>query len=445
MKTTDPNAVLIHVFGCQMNKLDGELIRSVLHEEGYRFTDRQEEAGIVLFVTCSVREHAEARVHSRLGALKQWKRSNPDAILGLMGCMAQKDGEKLIRQHPHLDLVVGTRDFPRIPEILERAKAGERGLTSVDLDQSPSVKRKEGLRPHKFKAFLSIMRGCDRYCSYCVVPYVRGREESRPLEDVLEEARRLIDDGVLEITLLGQTVNHYDDGRGNRLPDLLRRLDALPGLKRLGFITSYPAFVDQPLVEAIADCPRVLRCLHLPAQSGSDRILKRMNRRYTASDYLDVIASLREAVPDMELASDFIVGFPGESEEDYLATERLMEDVRFQQSFIFKYSPRPGTLAAKKYPDDIPRAVKEERNARLLKLQERIGREKNREWVGRTVDVLVEGRSKRDPDRYTGRTVWNQIAAFPASPGMVGRMIPVKIASATALTLLGEVVEEAVS
>lgn len=262
------------------------------------------------------------------------------------------------------------------------------------------------------------------------------------MEEIVGEARRLIDDGVREITLLGQTVNRYTDGCGHGLPELLRRLNALPGLDRLGFITSYPAYMDQDLVDAMAEGPLMLRCLHLPAQSGSDRILKRMNRRYTASEYRDVIARLRRAMPDMEFASDFIVGFPGESEEDYLATEKLMEDVRFQQSFIFKYSPRPGTLAAKKYIDDVPRMVKEERNARLLALQERVSLEKNLQWVGRWVEVLVEGRSKRDPNRCTGRTVHNQIAAFPASKDMVGRLVRVRITSATALTLLGERVEE---
>jgi len=436
------NTVELVVFGCQMNKLDAELIRSLLEEEGFVLTKGKEEAGVILFLTCSVREHAEARVHSRVGSLKALKKKSPDVIIGILGCMAQKDGEKLIERHPHVDVVVGTRDFPRIAEILKNAGAGERGIVARACKERPRVRRKETRRPFGFKAFLSIMRGCNSYCSYCVVPFVRGREESRPLDKIVEEAGRLVDDGVKEITLLGQTVNGYKDGAGNRLPELLYRLDALPGLARLSFVTSYPGLVEKNLAEAMSSCSTVSRFIHLPAQSGSDRVLEMMKCRYTSAFYLETAAMLKESMPDIELASDFIVGFPGETRSDFEATMELMREVRFQQCFVFKYSPRPGTLAAQRYGDDVPQAVKEERNAELLTLQKSISREKNNLWEGRFAEVLVEGVSPRNPDRYTGRTVYNQIVAFPASDELVGRIVKVKVERTTPLTLIGgEVVE----
>ncbi|MHC4944145.1 MAG: tRNA (N6-isopentenyl adenosine(37)-C2)-methylthiotransferase MiaB [Planctomycetota bacterium] len=431
------DAVKLLIFGCQMNKLDGELIKAVLFEGGYHFIDKEDEAQVVLFVTCSVREHAEDRVHSRLGQLKAWKKKNPRRIIGVLGCMAQKDGERLIRRHPHVDLVVGTRDFPRLVDHLDDVRSGRGGIVALDREERPEVRRNEALRPHPYKAFLSVMRGCRMYCSYCVVPFVRGREESRPMDEILEEAARLLADGVIEITLLGQTVNRYDDGEGNRLPALLRAINGLDGLKRLSFITSHPAFMDDELIEAMAECAAVCRYLHLPAQSGSDAMLKKMNRRYRADDYVQTVNKLRAAMPDMEMGSDFIVGFPGEGEEDFRATRRLMEQVRFQQSFIFKYSPRPGTSAAEEFSDDVPDETKKSRNAELLGLQEKISREKNAVMEGREVEVLVEGVSHRDASRYTGRTVHNQIVVFPGSPDWVGRMVKVRVEQTTPLTLIG--------
>jgi tRNA-2-methylthio-N6-dimethylallyladenosine synthase len=429
--------VQLLIFGCQMNKLDGELIKAILFEGGYHFTDGSDEARIVLFVTCSVRAHAEDRVHSRIGQLKTWKKKDPGRIIGVLGCMAQKDGKELIRRHPDVDLVVGTRDFPRLVEYLEDVRAGKGPVVALDREERPQVRRNEALRPHPYKAFLSAMRGCRMYCAYCVVPFVRGREESRPMDEILEEAGRLLSDGVIELTLLGQTVNRYDDGKGNRLPELLRAMNGLDGLKRLNFVTSHPAFMDDGLIEAMADCERVCRYLHLPAQSGSDVMLEKMNRRYRAADYLGIVAGLRGAMPDMELGSDFIVGFPGEEEADFRATARLMEQVRFQQSFIFKYSTRPGTTAARDFTDDVPDEVKKARNAELLALQETISRNKNAALEGREVEVLVEGISHRDASRYTGRTVHNQIVVFPGSADWVGHIVRVRVERSTPLTLIG--------
>ena len=411
----------IQVFGCQMNKLDGELVRAVLEEEGYLFTDREEDAGIILFMTCSVREHAENRVHSRVGALKRWKRKYPEGILGILGCMAQKDGKTLLKRHKHLNLIVGTRDFPHIGDLLARIRDGETGLAALNRSERPRVARKPSLRPQSFRAFLAVMRGCDSYCSYCIVPSVRGHEISRPFGEVMDEARRLVEDGVLEITLLGQTVNRYDDGEGHRLAHLVEAVGGLSGVKRLSFVTSHPAYVDEALIEAMAACPSITRCLHLPAQSGSDRILKRMKRRYRRGDYLTTVEALRARMPDLEMASDFIVGFPGETDGDFQDTESLMEEVGFLQSFVFKYSPRPGTHGARVYEDDVPRAVKEARNARLLEVQRAMSEAKNRARIGGEVEVLVEGPSRRDAGRYAGRTRDNRIAVFPPATRARGR------------------------
>jgi len=428
---------LVQVFGCQMNKLDAELVRSVLADRGYAFADDAGRAGLILFMTCSVRQHAEDRVHSRLGALKALKKRNPGLVIGIMGCMAQEHADDLFGMHSHLDIVCGTRDFHSIADLVERVRSGERRVTAVETVERPRVHRDERLRPVRFKAFLAIMRGCENYCSYCIVPSVRGREESRPADEIVAEAQVLVGDGVKEITLLGQAVNRYDDGSGTRLPELLRLLDGLPGLRRLHFVTSYPSHVDGALIDAIAGCKTVTRFLHVPAQSGSNRILKSMKRHYTAESYARMAARLREAVPDMELGSDFIVGFPGESEADFEATLDLMQRVRFQQSFIFKYSPRPGTAAARSLDDDVPDEVKRERNALLLAAQEAISREKNARRVGTEVEVLVEGPSRRDASRYTGRTVQNNIVAFPGNDDMVGRFARVRVESCTALTLIG--------
>lgn len=421
-----------------MNKLDAELVRAVLSGRGYAFVDAPEDAGLVLFITCSVREHAEDRVHSRLGALKRLKKKDPDLVIALLGCMAQEHGEALFRKHPHLDIVCGTRDFQSIADLVERVRAGEDGVLAVETRERPEVDRNPAMRPSRHSAYLGIMRGCNQYCAYCIVPYVRGREESRPVEEIVTEASALLADGVKEITLLGQAVNRYDDGRGHRLPELLRLLDTLPGLRRLHFVTSFPSHVDEVLIEAVAACRNVSRFLHVPAQSGSDRILKRMKRGYTAGEYTDMAARMRRAVPDIELGSDFIVGFPGESDEDFAATLTLVEEVRFQQSFVFKYSTRPGTLAARKYADDVPDEAKRERNQILLRAQEKISLEKNAALVGREVEVLVEGRSRRDERRYSGRTAQNNIVAFPAEEDLTGRIVRVHVCDFTALTLIGD-------
>lgn len=434
---SEAGKVFIHAFGCQMNKLDAELALSALREAGYSEVETPEEADVILYNTCSVREHAEERVYSNVGKLKALKKRRPGVIIGIMGCMAQKDQQKIFDRLPHVDLVCGTREFPRIAELIEEARERTHLLAcreDVDVQEARNV----SVRPNRFQAFLTIMRGCDNYCAYCIVPYVRGREISRPIDEIMDEARRLAGDGAVEITLLGQNVNSYGKsfGRPGALVELLFRLNELPGIHRVRFVTSHPKDMTREIFQAVRDLPRVCEHLHMPAQSGSDRILQAMNRKYTSAHYRGLVAMARELVPDIAIASDFIVGFPGETDEEYQATASLIREVRFQNSFIFKYSPRPGTAAAK-LPDDVPWETKRARNVELLEIQGAVNIEENRKLIGRELEVLVEGASKRDPRRLTGRTRTNHIVVFEGDAGLSGKFATVRIESATQLTLAG--------
>ena len=429
MKTSpaqrDTAKVCFITFGCQMNKLDSELAAAELLRSGMSVTPDPTQAGVIVINTCSVRKHAEDRALSNLGRFKRAKEQCPEMVIAMMGCMAQKDGEKLLQAYPYLDIVCGTKHFADLPELVDRVRA-QRERISVTGEAEVRLDRIPAARPHPFRAFVSIMRGCNSFCSYCVVPYVRGRETSRPAPDIEGEVRTLVGDGCVEITLLGQNVDAYRRGDMG-LAALLRQLDPIRGLQRLRFITSHPKDVSEDLLRAVADLPSVCEHLHMPAQSGSTRILEAMNRRYTAERYREIVASAREIVPGVEIASDFIVGFPGETDEDFAATVSLVRDCRFNQAFIFKYSPRDGTRAAR-MDDDVPTHVKQERNRALLAVQEEVSRARNKAREGRTFEVLVEGPSKRDPARLTGRTRGYDIVVFPdpsATPPP-GRCPPVR-------------------
>ncbi|MBM4038323.1 MAG: tRNA (N6-isopentenyl adenosine(37)-C2)-methylthiotransferase MiaB [Planctomycetes bacterium] len=455
-----PPKLLVVTFGCQMNKLDSEVVAGHLLEAGYVATDSPRDADVILINTCSVRQHAEDKVWSLLGTLRPRKARRPGLVIGLIGCMAQKERERIRQRMPHVDLVCGPMELDRLPELVEEVRQRHQPMLAVGEGHVGRVPRVVSHRPNRFQAFVAIMRGCDNYCAYCVVPYVRGREESRPLAEVAAEVEALVADGVVEVTLLGQNVNSYGHtlgGRGNdsrsllceaperavdgkrlleSFPLLLRRLDAVAGLQRLRFVTSHPKDATDELFQAMADLPRVCPYLHLPAQSGSNRVLRDMNRRYTREHYLERVARLRETVPGVEVAGDFIVGFPGETDAEFEETADLVQRVEYQNCFVFKYSPRPGTKAAES-PDDVPWAVKRERNHRLLAIQEAIMRQRNAAMVGRVLDVLVEGASPRDPANLTGRSRANHIVAFPGDAALAGRTVPVAIVDATALTLLG--------
>lgn len=431
--------VFFETFGCQMNKLDAELSLGLLQEEGYKIVDKVDEADVILFNTCSVRQHAEDKVYSRLGALKTLKKRQPEVIIGVLGCMAQKDGEAIFKRMPHVDLVCGTRMFSRLPEMLLKIRNHGSHILAIEEDQIVNVKRAVTYRPNFYQAFVTVMRGCDNYCSYCIVPYVRGREISRTIADIKEEVQSLVSNGCKEVTLLGQNINSYGKGlSGNvTLGDLLTELNAIDGLERIRFVTSHPADMSRDLIRTMSRLEKVCEYLHMPAQSGSDEVLKRMRRGYTAGYYREFVRYARELIPRLTVASDFIVGFPGETEDDFQETVRLMEDIRFQNCFIFKYSPRTGTKAAE-LKDDVPDETKRARNLKLLELQKKISLEENTKMIGKKVDVLVEGASKSDPNRLSGRTRQNHIVVFNGSQELVGKLVGVLIHEVTDLTLFGK-------
>ena len=445
----------LHSYGCQMNKLDSELVESRLRAAGYERAATEQDASVVLLNTCSVRQHAEDRVFSKLGRLRARKQQQPGLVVGVLGCMAEEHQRALLERMPHVDLVVGPSAFGDIDRTvgaaLERG-AARRGwarpdpahgdVVTGDGVSGDTIERDVRTRPVRSQAFVSVMRGCNMPCTYCIVPSVRGAEVSRPIPVIVDEAQRLAADGVTEITLLGQTVNAYgrDLGPGVTLAALLAALHAIPSLRRLAFITSHPNFLSPELIGAIAELPRLARYLHLPAQSGSDAVLKTMRRGYTTGRYLARVDALLAAAPDVELHSDFIVGYPGETDADFAATRGLMERVRFAQSYVFQYSPRPGTAAAA-LADDVPPAVKLARNHELLALQERHGLERNRQSVGTVQTVLVEGSNARQPGRMSGRTPHHRIVHFDAADQeLVGRYVPVRITTAHPHSLSGELV-----
>lgn len=433
----------IETYGCQMNVLDSELIAGRMKKEGYELTEDRNEADLLLFNTCSVREHAEERAMSNAGSLKHLKRRRPDAIVGVVGCAAQNLRDGIFDRLPHVQLIVGPRRFGAIPRLVEEIR--RTGLRRIAVEECDDEfidgAEVDSARETPFKAFVKAMEGCDLSCAFCIVPTTRGGETSRTPETIVEEVRRLADSGVVEVTLLGQTIDSY--GKGLKpaidLGGLLGRVHEVPGIRRIRFITSHPSFMREPIIEALRDLPKACKYVHMPAQSGSDAVLKRMRRGYTVARYLSLVDRLRERVPGVEIASDFIVGFPGETEADFEATLALSERVRFQNAFVFQYSPRPGTDAAA-MADDVPDGEKARRNQALLALQERISREKNSGRVGQRLEILVDGPSKNNPRRQSGRTDTNQIVHFEAERDLSGRFVEVEILSSTPLSLLGRLV-----
>jgi tRNA-2-methylthio-N6-dimethylallyladenosine synthase len=432
--------VFLEDMGCQMNRLDSELVLGRLKAEGFTRVPTPGEADVILYYTCSVREHAEDKVYARLGALRRLKAERPSLVIGVMGCMAQSHKELIFERAPHVDLVVGTSRFEDVASLLEEVQHGERVLA---LDRKDlGFERDISVRPRPYQAFITAMRGCNKFCTFCIVPFTQGRERSRPIDDIVEEARRLADDGVVEVTLLGQRIDTYglDLADGTTLGRLLERLhEGVPGLVRINYITSHPNHMTEELARAVADHPRVSRYLHLPVQSGSDAVLAAMNRGYTVDGYRRAIDVMRRHIDDLSVATDWIVGFPGESDEDFEASIALMREMDYQGSFVFKYSPRAGTRAFDQ-GDPVPREEKARRNQVLLDVQKEISLRRNQARLGSEVDVLVEGTSKRDPDKWTGRTDRNLIVCFPAGRDLSGKLASVRLTDCTPLTLFGEVV-----
>jgi tRNA-2-methylthio-N6-dimethylallyladenosine synthase len=526
MKASDfpnPPQVYLETFGCQMNVLDTQLVRGQLQALGYRFTDDWRRADVVLYNTCSVREHAENKVYSRVGEVGLLKRERPGIVLGVIGCMAERDGTAMLRRHPQIDILCGPGELDKVPLLVHnalRTEPGRRPPTAQRValqgnthrrsstlaaaeDQLELLDLSRSFDPdeHRGSAYVRITRGCNKFCTYCVVPMTRGAEVHRPPDSIIEECRRLVEAGVVEITLLGQTVNHYhydhsaavtingiqqpqvgrpvtsagdslaDRGTAKSPPSpgplttfaqLLARIhDEVPALRRLRFVTNFPRDFGDDILRVMADRPRICRYLHLPMQSGSNRILKLMNRGYTVEEYRELLERVRRHLPDVQLATDIICGFPTETEDDHQATAALLEYGRFKNAFIFKYSPRPGTAAIDRYPDDVPETVKRRRNNELLAIQSRISEQVHRQCVGRTMRIFVESVSEhatRQRDgaapgsgasvtlgwerpqsvaQLTGRTDGDLIVMFEGDPGLVGTIVEVRIERATPLALFG--------
>lgn len=428
-------AVVI-TFGCQMNKYDSEVITGLLDEEGYATTSKLAEADLVLLNTCSIRAKAEQKMYSQLGHLKRLKAERPELMIGVCGCVAQRQGVAILERAPFVDLVFGTQNIGKLPKLL--AKRGLTGASVADVTPAPPEEGDYDLpikRTSELQAWVTIMTGCDHKCTFCVVPLTRGPERSLPSGEILREVRQLAAEGYREVTLLGQTVNSYRADIA--FPELLATLDAVDGLERIRFITSHPKDVSAELIEAMARLPKVCEHLHLPVQAGNNRVLKAMERGYTAEQYEAKVKALKEAMPDIGLSSDIIVGFPGETEEEFRQTLELLEAVEFDSIFLFKYSPRPETPASG-MPDQLPEEVKQERFQRTLDLQARISQRRNESLIGRRVEVLVEGQSKKNPEMLTGRTPSNKLVHFPGEAGLsFGFLADITITQAKLHTLEG--------
>ena len=431
--------VWVEAFGCQMNILDGEFALGDLRLMGYGPAGHPGEADLLVFNTCSVRQHAEDKVWSLLGRLAPRKRRDPSLIVAVMGCMAQREGEELLRRAPVVDIVVGTRRYGDLARLVAEVEEGGRRLVAVKTGEFHEPVRDVTVRQERHRGWVSVMRGCCHRCSFCVVPKVRGPQFDRDEESVLEEVRRLAGDGATEIFLLGQNINTWGRTLPGRptLDRLLRAVHEVPGVRRIRFLTSNPMDLETALLDAMGDLPRVMPYLHFPAQHGSDAALRRMRRGYTRSRYLELAAEARARVPGIELATDLIVGFPGETEEEFEETLSLQEEVRWTMAFVFKYSVRPGTAAAE-MPDDVPEEVKSRRHRRVLDAQDRIGRAILASRVGTGVEVLVDGPSRKDPSRMTGRTAHHQLAVLLSGGAAPGEFVRGRVASATARTIYVE-------
>lgn len=433
----------VETFGCQMNVRDSETIKGWLCEIGYTEAEDKESADFILFNTCCVRDHAEKRLMGNIGALKELKDARPGTIIGVCGCMMQQEGvaKKLLKRFPHVSLVFGTNVLHRFPSMLQTVLNGER-IAVTDRADDAIAEGLPKMRDNLRSAFVNIMYGCDNYCSYCIVPYVRGRERSRRPEDVKREIVSLVSSGISEITLLGQNVNSYgnDGSTGMHFADLLRYVSDVPGLRRIRFMSSHPKDLNDDVIRAIAEIPNVCHHVHLPVQSGNNEILKRMNRRYTREHYLSIVQRLREAVPDIEFTTDIIVGFPGETEEAFNDTMSLVKEVGFAAAFTFAYSPRQGTVAAR-MEDQIPESVKKQRLSALNTLQAEKTVENNEKYIGHVGEVLVEGCDCRgEATMLYGKYPNFKMVYFPGDPILLNRYVTVKVTKTNKNSLLGEMI-----
>ncbi len=437
-----PPIAHVHSFGCQQNVSDGEKIKGMLAEMGYGFSESPEGADLVLYNTCAVRENAEDRVFGNVGALKKAKKANPEMLIGVCGCMVQQEHitAKMRRSYPNVDIIFGTHVLHTMPKIIYDALTTRKRQISIPESDGVIAEGIPLRRESRLKASIPIMYGCNNFCTYCIVPYVRGRERSRDIEDILRECRELVQDGCKELLLLGQNVNSYGKDQGTSFSELLRRINAIEGEFRISYMTSHPKDATKELVDTIAACEKVTRHFHLPVQSGSNRILKQMNRGYTREHYLELIDYVKEKLPDVALTSDIIVGFPGETYEDFRETVSLIEQVGYDSLFTFIYSPRKGTKAAE-MPDPISAEEKGKWFRELLDVQQNIGCSSYKDYIGKTLRVLCEGEGRTDPTLVTGKSRQNIIVDFNGDRSHIGSFVDVEITEALAWALRGKIKE----
>ncbi len=449
IQQTHPRRVYIETYGCQMNVSDSELMAGILTQSGHQTVTHIDDADVVLVNTCAIRENAETKVINRLQHLNHRKRRHPELIIGVCGCMAQHLRDRLLEAAPYIDLVMGPDAYRNLPIALDSLTRGEEAhvsLTDRDpflglrLDKTEDYADIAPIRKDGIRAWLTIQRGCDKMCTFCIVPFVRGRERSLPLKLLVEDVEKLVDQGFKEVVLLGQTVNSYHDN-GSDFGELLFAVGEVNGLERVRFTSPHPADATDSMIDAMANCPTVCKHLHLPLQSGSTTVLKRMRRTYTAEEYRTLVAKLRERIPNIALSTDIIVGFSGETDQEFEQTYQMMTDIRYDSAFMFKYSEREGTLAHKALPDDVPETVKGQRLKQIIELQEQISADINTTAIGETVTVLVEGESRREADKYHGKTDGFKTTVFPKTDSKIGDIVNVRIDSTTAHTLIGQIID----
>ena len=434
--------IYIQTYGCQMNQYDSERILQVMARRGYVPTERMDSADLILLNTCSVRDKAEQKVYSALGRWKEFKQYREGVVIGVGGCVAQQEGANLLKRVPHLDLVFGTHNIHKLPEMVEQVEAARARLVETAFYRDPGYMEDPDGRTqvHGVKAFVTIMQGCNKVCSFCIVPHVRGRELSRPSANVIAEIEALVKKGVIEIMLLGQNVNSYGKLTPGELSfaQLLGRVDAIDGLKRIRFTTSHPQDLSPELTDAFATLENLCEHLHLPVQSGADTVLARMRRGYTRGEYLERIERLRKRRPEVALSTDIIVGFPGETDAEFDQTLELLAQVQYDEIYSFSYSPRPQTVSAKIFDDDIPNNVKRDRLNTVQTLQREISLNRNRQRIGSLEEILLDGQSKLKNGQMMGRTRGNRIVNVRCPENLLGRLIPIRITGATANSLMGE-------
>ena len=431
--------IFIETYGCQMNVSDSELMTGILTGAGHRTVSDIDDADVILLNTCAIRENAETKVINRLKHLNHRKRREGNLIIGVCGCMAQHLRDKLLDAAPYVDIVMGPDAYRNLPMALNAVVSGDPFL-GLQLNKAEDYADISPIRKEGVRAWLTIQRGCDKMCTFCIVPFVRGRERSIPQKILKDDVERLVDEGFKEIVLLGQTVNSYNDGNHD-FGELLWSIADVEGIERLRFTSPHPADATDSMIDVMENCPKVCKQLHLPLQSGSTQVLERMRRTYTAEEYRELVYKLRERIPEIALSTDVIVGFCGETDEDFTETYMLMEEIRFDSAFMFKYSDREGTLANKMLDDDVPEIEKGRRLNEIISLQEQISVDINQSMIGTAVPVLVEGNSKRDSEQYHGKSDTFKTTVFPKDMANIGDIVNVEIHSATAHTLIGQIAE----